>query len=128
MFTASRDRLIKIWNVNYPKQRSNLVADLDSHTDWVNQIILVPEARNTLISCSNDTTIKIWRLDSLSKVKERRILPVSTLQDHEDSVRFIGYSAKIGRLFSAADDGSILMWDLNHEKLLQKYEIMERDC
>lgn len=42
-------------------------------------------------------------------------------------MRFIDYSRQLGRLFSAADDGSILMWDLNCEKLLQKYEIMERD-
>ena len=128
LFTGSGDRLIKLWHVNYNSQKASFCADLDSHTDWVNQVILVPEARNTLISCSSDTTIKLWRLDELRRVKERkRILPVSSLADHEDSVRFIDYSRQLGRLFSAADDGSILMWDLNCEKLLQKYEIMERD-
>ena len=69
LFTASRDRLIKLWHVNYDKKQPQFVADLDSHTDWVNQIMLIPEARNTLISCSNDTTIKIWRMDDLKKVK-----------------------------------------------------------
>ena len=32
-----------------------------------------------------------------------------------------------GRLFSASDDGKVLMWDLSVEKLLQKYEIAEKE-
>jgi len=31
--------------------------------------MLIPEARNTLVSCSNDTTIKIWRMDDLKRIK-----------------------------------------------------------
>ena len=53
--------------------------------------------------------------------------PVSTLNDHEDGVRFISYSKAGGRLFSASDDGKVLMWDLSVEKLLQKYEIAEKE-
>jgi WD40 repeat protein len=105
VFSASRDRLIKLWHVDHFSGNSKLITDLDSHTDWVNQIILVPEARNTLVSCSNDTTVKIWCLDSLNKIKDKRTKPVSTLDDHEDSVRCIDYSKQAGRLFSAADDG-----------------------
>lgn len=118
VFSASRDRLIKLWQVTHSSQKTQLVTDLDSHTDWVNQIMLVPEARNTLVSCSNDTTIKIWRLDSLNKIKDRKTRPFSTLNDHEDSVRLIDFSKAQGRLFSAADDGQILMWDMSCEKLL----------
>lgn len=83
--------------------------------------MLVPDARNTLISCSNDTTIKIWKLDQLNKIKDKKTNPYSTLSDHEDSVRCIDYSNTAGKLFSAADDGQILMWDLSCEKLQSKY-------
>jgi WD40 repeat protein len=79
LLTASRDRLIKLWHIDYNKKES-LLANLDSHTDWVNQIKLIPEARNTLVSCSNDTTIKIWKLDKLQKIKPSQIFkPYSTL-------------------------------------------------
>lgn len=105
LFTASRDRLVKLWHVDYEKKQHSLIADLDSHTDWVNQILLIPEARNTLISCSNDTTVKIWRMDDLSKVKQKRLKPFSTLIDHEDYVRCIDYSLATGKLFSCSDDG-----------------------
>ena len=67
LLTASRDRLIKIWQVDYAKMMQTsgqrgmtLMADLDDHMDWVNQIKLIEEV-NTLISCSNDTTIRVWR-------------------------------------------------------------------
>ncbi len=91
--------------------------------------MLVPEARNTLISCSNDTTIKVWKLDQLNKIKDKKTVPYSTLNDHEDSVRCIDYSKSAGRLFSAADDGQILMWDLSCEKLLSKYSSIDKlDC
>ena len=44
-------------------QGVSLLADFDGHTDWVNQIKLIEEV-NTAISCSNDTTIRIWRYES----------------------------------------------------------------
>lgn len=126
LFTASRDRLIKLWHIDYSKKGS-LLANLDSHTDWVNQIKLIPEARNTLISCSNDTTIKIWKLDNLHKIKSQQVLkPFTTLDDHTDYVRAIDYG-RSGRLYSASDDGEIKLWDLNSEKLLQRYALLDRD-
>ena len=39
----------------------NLLANLDEHSDWVNKILHI-ESTNTLLSCSNDTTIRVWRL------------------------------------------------------------------
>lgn len=47
-----------------------LMADLDAHMDWVNQIKLIEEV-NTLISCSNDTTIRIWRYKQNSSYARR---------------------------------------------------------
>ena len=41
---------------------------MDEHTDWVNQLIYIQEsdclleAFDCLVSCSNDTTIKLWML------------------------------------------------------------------
>lgn len=150
LFTASRDRLIKVWHVDYAKMQSSvqgasgspnpsvtrgisLLADLDDHTDWVNQIKIIPEVK-TLISCSNDTTIRIWRYKSNHSYEGRnerlaqgnankvyRQSAFSTFQDHDDYVRCIDYASSHGRLFSASDDGKIFLWDLHAEKLMQKY-------
>ena len=52
--------------------------------------------------------------------------PYSTLEDHNDYVRAIDYSPS-GKLYSASDDGEIKIWDLNCEKLIQKYTSKDRD-
>ena len=109
-----------------------MIADLDEHADWVNQVKLIEEV-NTLISCSNDTTIRIWRYKSNESYERRnnairsnnrisqriyRQHAFSTFQDHEDYVRSIDYSKHLGRLFSASDDGKVFLWDLHAEKLM----------
>jgi len=48
------------------------------------------------------------------------IKPYTTLDDHNDYVRAIDYG-KHGKLFSASDDGELKLWDLNCEKILQRY-------
>ena len=35
---------------------------MDEHTGWVNQLIYLQDS-DSLISCSNDTTIKIWKVN-----------------------------------------------------------------
>jgi len=71
-----------------------------------------------VVSCSNDTTIKIWKLDNIQKIKSLQVIqPYTTLDDHNDYVRAIDYG-RHGKLFSASDDGEIKLWDLNCEKML----------
>ena len=55
---------------------------------------------NTLVSCSNDTTIKIWRLSpfdeyfdhAASQGSPMTMDTYSTLDDHTDYVRAIDYA------------------------------------
>ena len=49
----------------------------------------------------------------------------SSLNGHQDYVRAIDYSSQTGRLFSASDDGMLYMWDLNAEKIMQKYQFAD---
>jgi len=76
---------------------------------------------DTLVSCSNDTTIKLWKIypfeDVFSKCSQT-ILPYSTLNDHNDYVRTIVLAADSDKLLSASDDGVVNIWDLNHERVI----------
>ena len=112
----------------------NLLANLDEHSDWVNKVIHI-ESANTLLSCSNDTTIRVWRLKSNEDYIKRnqylyekkqgrqtyRQQSISVLHNHTDYVRTMDYSVNLGSLFSASDDGKIFLWDLNVAKIMQKY-------
>jgi WD40 repeat protein len=94
------------------------VANLDEHADWVNQIILDAERQlckhknyqfGIVISCSNDTTIKIWSLQGIDpqKGQVQTVRALSTLNEDFDYVRAIAYSPVKSVLYSAADNGIV---------------------
>jgi len=65
-----------------------------------------------VLSCSNDTTIKLWELGSLSLGTRKRIRSRLTLNDDYDYVRSIAYSSLGSVLFSAAENGIVRKWDI----------------
>ena len=42
---------------------------------------------------------------------------------HQDYVRTMAYSKKIGRLFSVSDDGQFIINDLNEQKIVSEYQV-----
>ncbi|KAI0396955.1 quinon protein alcohol dehydrogenase-like superfamily [Xylariaceae sp. FL0594] len=61
--SGSKDRSIKIFN--FKTQQS---FSLRGHTDWVNQVRLDVTSR-TLLTASDDCTVKLWDLDSRTCIK-----------------------------------------------------------
>ncbi|KAF2076312.1 hypothetical protein CYY_002368 [Polysphondylium violaceum] len=76
----------------------------EDHTDWVNDIF-ISEKDQIMVSCSSDTTIKIWNTDSEECIR--------TLKKHDDYVKVLSYSPKVNYFASAGLDSHILVWDLN---------------
>lgn len=71
--SASADGTIIIWDCYLLQMNVSLLA----HSESINSII---EHNNTLISCSNDNSIKIWTLDTLSLIKKITVkLPVISI-------------------------------------------------
>ena len=52
--SAGDDGFIKLWSLEFKFQ---MIIELDAHKTKVNDIV---EFNNTMISCSNDRTIKVW--------------------------------------------------------------------
>ena len=113
------------------------LMQMDEHTDWVNQLIYLPQTE-ALLSCSNDTTIKLWMLPNTSgsilpnlavdrEMSESsatgslqgaaqstlRLNSFYTIDSHDDYVRAMAYSKEPGRLFSISDDGQLMIHDLS---------------
>ena len=61
--TGSMDKTIKIWNFNDSSRFT-----LRGHTDWVNAV-RVDAASRTVLSASDDCTVKLWDLDTKSCIK-----------------------------------------------------------
>lgn len=97
---------------------------MDEHTDWVNKLIYLKDC-NSLLSCSNDTTIKLWKvpedLDPRKNLDEftgeapkpRIINSFFTFDSHHDYVRSMAFTTGNNRLFSISDDGVMIINDLN---------------
>jgi WD40 repeat protein len=71
------------------------------HTDIVNSIAISPDGK-TLISGSNDKTIKLWNLGTGDLI--------GTLSEHTNSVNVVAISSDGQRFASGSSDNTIKVW------------------
>ncbi|KAF8744095.1 WD40 repeat-like protein, partial [Rhizoctonia solani] len=120
LITASMDHTLKVWNW----RNGTCVRTLEGHTEGV---VCLNYDSNVLASGSVDTTVKVWNF---------RTGECFTLRGHRDWVNAVhlwdgpGSEAKNDReldldpgkmLFSASDDGTIRLWDLNLRTCVRQF-------
>lgn len=80
--TGGCDKLIKVWTNNHEnhsviKSEDNFTyVELEGHKDWVRDVTwlkYVGYEYDTIASCGEDETVKIWRLESNDKWKSNDI-------------------------------------------------------
>ncbi|MEG4797561.1 CHAT domain-containing protein, partial [Microcoleus sp. LAD1_D1] len=101
--SASRDKTIKVWNLQSQKP----IATLPGHSDWVISVAFSPDGK-TLASASYDGTIKLWNLQSQK--------PIATLAGHSEGVISVAFSPDGKTLASASRDKTIKVWNLQSQK------------
>ena len=131
LFTASRDATIKRWQVGAGDVPggSKLEMTFEGHVDWVNDITVL-EKENTLVSCSNDCTVRLWRANASPKTKggkqgkkgEREKQAdansvddyglISTLYEHSDYIMCVAAAQEAKTFVSAGLRSEIKLWDL----------------
>ena len=87
---------IKIWNID----DGTCIQTLTGHTDWVRCIVRMPNGN--LISCSDDSTIKMWDLAQSVCAK--------MLNMHANYL----FLLPNGHLASGSDEGKIHIWNLDN--------------
>ncbi|XP_022896403.1 WD repeat-containing protein 48-like isoform X4 [Olea europaea var. sylvestris] len=102
LFTGSRDGTLKRWVLG--EDVSTCSATFESHVDWVNDAVLT--GGDTLVSCSSDTTVKIW--NCLSDGKCTR-----TLRQHSDYVTCLAAAEFNSNIVASGGlGGEVFIWDL----------------
>ncbi|XP_020254792.1 WD repeat-containing protein 48 isoform X2 [Asparagus officinalis] len=101
LFTGSRDGTLKRWLLT--DDEASCSATFESHVDWVNDAVL---AGNTLVSCSSDTTVKMW--NCLSDGACTR-----TLRQHSDYVICLAAAGKNSNIVASGGlGGEVFIWDI----------------
>ena len=70
---------------------------------WVNTVVVSPDGRKA-VSGSNDTTLKVWDLETGKSIR--------TLRGHIDGVEMVALTPDGRRAVSASRDGTLKVWDL----------------
>ncbi|KAF1931558.1 WD40 repeat-like protein [Didymella exigua CBS 183.55] len=106
LITGSLDRTIKVWNWRTGK----LIRTLNGHSDGVIGLHL---ADKLLASGSSDHTIMVHDFNNFQRV---------TLRGHTDWVNSVKIDLASRTLFSASDDMTVKLWDLDTHKVIKTYE------
>jgi len=102
LFSGSRDGTLKRWELN--NGDASFSATFESHVDWVNDAIIVGEK---LVSCSSDTTLKVWNCFSEGACTR-------TLRQHSDYVICLAAAEKNSNIVASGGLGSeVFIWDID---------------
>ncbi|MDP3531716.1 MAG: hypothetical protein Q8S31_00285 [Alphaproteobacteria bacterium] len=100
----------RLWNVATPDENAQQV---NAHEGRITQLLFSKDGK-MLVSCSIDSTIKIWDPSTAKLIK--------TLEGHKASVEKIAFDPENKMLASISLDKTIRLWDLN--SFTQKAELL----
>ncbi|CAL5442491.1 unnamed protein product [Camellia sinensis] len=116
--SASRDRLIKLWNTL--GECKYTIRDGDAHSDWVSGVRFSPDnLQPTIVSSSWNRTVKIWNLTNC-KIR-------ASLAGHSGYVNTVAVSPDGSLCTSVGKHRVILLWDLAGGKKLYSLDSDPRD-
>jgi len=105
-----QQKSVAIQTPNNALENISLAKTLSGHSDSVWSVALSPDGQ-TLVSGSQDQTIKLWHLDTGKLLR--------TLAGHSQAVWSIALSPDGKTLASGSSDNTIKLWNLSSGKLLR---------
>ncbi|KAF2492740.1 sulfur metabolite repression control protein-like protein SconB [Lophium mytilinum] len=106
LWSGSIDKTIKVWNWH----TGECIRTLKGHTSG---IVCLNWDGNILASGSMDHKIIVWNFDNKHKF---------TLQGHDDWVNHVKIDAASRTLFSASDDCTVRLWDLDSKACIKVFK------
>ncbi|MGI8934194.1 MAG: hypothetical protein ACR2FS_08995 [Phormidesmis sp.] len=123
--SGGADGVIRLWSVT--GQAVHIEPDpltWQGHHDWVRSLSFSPNGE-LLASASDDGTVQLWSLSpaalkSLGPADGTARHSTATLTGHEGVIWEVAFDASGDRLASASADGTLRIWDLRLDILIEK--------
>ena len=110
---SSSEKNINVYSFDTNKDEYNLIKTLKGHSSYVRDLKMMKNLKELLISCSDDSEIKLWNVAIGALLKN--------FSGHSSSVcSLIVLSDEI--LMSAGANGEILVWNTNIEEKIHCLE------
>ncbi|KAJ1020181.1 hypothetical protein NDA16_004461 [Ustilago loliicola] len=101
-------------------KRTRFRQCVQSHTDWINDIILCNQ-NQTLISASSDRTVKVWNPHD-----PQHSLSPHVLGTHKDYVKALAHASDAGYVASGGFDKCIKLWDIREARSAPMLELNDK--
>lgn len=106
LISGSLDKTLKVWNW----RTGECISTYNGHTEGV---VAVHFDSNILVSGSIDHTARVWNFQDRS---------VFTLRGHTDWVNSVKVDSASRTIFTASDDCTVKLWDLDTKKCIHTFE------